>query len=499
MEEEEQLEEQRRTQALYETFAATLQDQASDIQNIHTSYVDAAETIRTLERDKAALQFEMQALHQQLEESRDAGFAAAVVGSVMQQETDKAALSLATLERDKAALIVHDRVMQQEKATLEQQLMQLTETIRALERDKASHAAAVADLSNSKYALEAALDSLTVQHNLLKTSLLGSVVMSTDTVRELQDKAATLEQQLIQLASAKDKAAMQHETDKLTHQKDMLQQELLHQRQHAAATKQQVMAREGLAQVLMSIVDGNVTLKQRLASVAAAVEARQARQCDTWAAFDELEALLQEEAAHQQDPQTFVDTILCTPGSLMPNNTINNTLLCSVSRQLPCRSSPAKTAQMLAPVHGEEQSAVVFGNDWGKIRDLLSDMQDPAVTSELPGITLQLIREHFEDLSTAVLSIRKKDPNTTEQSLRRLQVNASLLHIESAGLPGCSTSQNPDTNADEQAGRRGAYSSLENALHSPFVSFDSQLSQASTSHHQPSQPSTKDLQLGYLT
>jgi len=33
-------------------------------------------------------------------------------------------------------------------------------------------------------------------------------------------------------------------------------------------------------------------------------------------------------------------------------------------------------------------------------------MQDPGVAKEFPGITLHLIREHFEELHAAALSIR---------------------------------------------------------------------------------------------
>ncbi|MGB1607798.1 MAG: hypothetical protein ACPIOQ_84505, partial [Promethearchaeia archaeon] len=63
--------------------------------------------------------------------------------------------------------------------------------------------------------------------------------------------------------------------------------------------------------------------------------------------------------------------------------------------------------------------------------DLFDEMADPAMLQEYPGITLQLIREHFEELRAAAIAIRTKDTQSTEKSLRRLQVNAKLLHVES--------------------------------------------------------------------
>jgi hypothetical protein len=41
-----------------------------------------------------------------------------------------------------------------------------------------------------------------------------------------------------------------------------------------------------------------------------------------------------------------------------------------------------------------------------QIGDLLDEMQDPAVAKKFPGITLHLIREHFEELYATALSIR---------------------------------------------------------------------------------------------
>jgi hypothetical protein len=111
----------------------------------------------------------------------------------------------------------------------------------------------------------------------------------------------------------------------------------------------------------------------------------------------------------------------------------------------------ASTIMTPAPGGGEARVAAALGKDWSKIEDLINDIQDPAVISEFPGITLQLIREHFEELRAAALSIRKKDPNTIERSLRRLQVNAKLLHLESARqcTPG-------ETLIDGASGRGGA-------------------------------------------
>jgi hypothetical protein len=67
-----------------------------------------------------------------------------------------------------------------------------------------------------------------------------------------------------------------------------------------------------------------------------------------------------------------------------------------------------------------------------KIASLLNETQERAVAAEFPGDTVRLIQEHMDELYKAAVAIRKKDIGATEESLRRLQVNAKLLHIEAS-------------------------------------------------------------------
>lgn len=168
---------------------------------------------------------------------------------------------------------------------------------------------------------------------------------------------------------------------------------------------------EELTDVLRSVHDGKTAVEVRRKSIAAAVETRQARQRDTWLAFDELETLLQV-AEVKHESETFVDTVLRTPGQSQLH-------------------APLVTPDTSAATEKQGELRLLL-HEWQTMADILNQTDGALSVAEFPGISLQLIREHVQDLRTATLSISKKDPGTTEKSLRRLQVNAKLLHIETA-------------------------------------------------------------------
>ena len=177
--------------------------------------------------------------------------------------------------------------------------------------------------------------------------------------------------------------------------------------------------REELTDALRSVHDGKTAVEMRRKTITAAVEARQARQRDTWLAFDDLETLLQlAEVKHESG--TFVDTILLTPGQpQLHGDTSLVTPYGGVMAGLGEQQAKQREVEMLL-------------HEWQRMADIFNETHNASSIAEFPGISLQLLREHVQDLRAATLSISRKDPSTTEKSLRRLQVNAKLLHIETA-------------------------------------------------------------------
>ena len=178
----------------------------------------------------------------------------------------------------------------------------------------------------------------------------------------------------------------------------------------AAAAATQHAARAEITDMLQMIREGKDDAVSQQELLTAAVETREARVRDTWVAFDELERALQDSRSY-----TFAESA-STPAAP-----------CGIAADRDdAREAGARVRDMISKHHGTRHYF-----RWQKMADLFDEMADPAMLQEFPGVTLQLIREHFEELRAAAIAIRTKDTQSTEKSLRRLQVNAKLLHVES--------------------------------------------------------------------
>ena len=178
----------------------------------------------------------------------------------------------------------------------------------------------------------------------------------------------------------------------------------------AAAAATQLAARAEITDMLQMIREGKDDAVSQKELLTAAVETREARVRDTWVAFDELERALQDSRSHTCAESASTPAAPC---GIAPDRD-------------DAREAGARVRDMISKHHGTRHYF-----RWQKMADLFDEMADPAMLQEYPGITLQLIREHFEELRAAAIAIRTKDTQSTEKSLRRLQVNAKLLHVES--------------------------------------------------------------------